>query len=43
MKPGDHVGDFTAANENGEDVRIADLLIEGPVVLFFYPKAKTPL
>lgn len=43
MKRGDQVGDFAAVNEDGEEVRFSDLLAAGPVVLFFYPKAKTPL
>jgi peroxiredoxin Q/BCP len=43
MKPGDRVADFSALNEDGETVRLSDLLADGPVVLFFYPKAKTPL
>ena len=43
MKPGDDVGDFTAVDENGAEVRFGDLLAAGPVVLYFYPKAKTPL
>lgn len=43
MKPGDRVADFSALNEDGETVRLSELLADGPVVLFFYPKAKTPL
>ncbi len=43
MKPGDRVADFSAQNEEGETVRLSDMLENGPVVLFFYPKAKTPL
>lgn len=43
MKPGDRVADFSALNEEGETVRLSDMLENGPVVLFFYPKAKTPL
>ena len=43
MKRGDQVGDFTAVNENGDEIRFGQLLADGPVVLFFYPKAKTPL
>ena len=43
MKPGDRVEDFTAVNEDGEPVRLSEMLEHGPVVLFFYPKAKTPL
>lgn len=43
MKPGDLVADFAALNEEGVTVRLSELLADGPVVLFFYPKAKTPL
>lgn len=43
MRPGDRVADFSALNEDGETVRLSELLADGPVVLFFYPKAKTPL
>lgn len=43
MNVGDKVDDFTALNEDGEQVRLYELLDNGPVVLFFYPKAKTPL
>jgi peroxiredoxin Q/BCP len=43
MKIGDHVEDFVALNQDGEEVRLSGLLENGPVVLFFYPKAKTPL
>ena len=43
MKPGDRVADFAALNEEGDTVRLSELLENGPVVLFFYPKAKTPL
>lgn len=43
MNNGDVITDFTALNEEGEPVRLYDFLENGPVVLFFYPKAKTPL
>jgi len=43
MKIGDQVGDFVARDQDGEEVRLSELLENGPVVLFFYPKAKTPL
>jgi len=43
MKIGDHVEDFSAPDQDGNDVRLSELLEAGPVVLFFYPKAKTPL
>ncbi len=43
MNTGDQVRDFTAVDEEGAPVALYDLLDRGPVVLFFYPKAKTPL
>ena len=43
MKVGDHVGDFTALDADGNEVAMSALLDAGPVVLYFYPKAKTPL
>jgi len=43
MNVGDLIEDFTALNEQGESVTLSSLLENGPVVLFFYPKAKTPL
>ena len=42
MKPGDLAPDFTAFDQTGAEVRLSDLLADGPVVLFFYPKAFTP-
>ncbi len=43
MKVGEHVGDFTALDADGTAVTMSELLDAGPVVLYFYPKAKTPL
>ena len=43
MKAGAQVGDFTALDQDGGEVRFSDLLAAGSVVLYFYPKAKTPL
>ena len=43
MQPGDRVDDFTALDQDGNEVRLSELLDGGPVVLFFYLKAKTPL
>ncbi|MFT7473776.1 MAG: peroxiredoxin Q/BCP [Verrucomicrobiales bacterium] len=43
MNIGDRVDDFSAQNEQGEPTSLLQLLETGPVVLFFYPKAKTPL
>jgi len=43
MKVGDRVEDFVAVDQDGNEVRLSELLSAGPVVLYFYPKAKTPL
>ena len=42
MRPGDRVADFTAPDQDGNDVTLSTLLADGPVVLYFYPKAMTP-
>jgi len=42
MRVGDEAPDFVASDQSGVDVRLSDLLVDGPVVLFFYPKAFTP-
>ena len=42
MQPGDVVPDFAATTHQGEQVTLSGLLDNGPVVLFFYPKADTP-
>lgn len=39
---GNKIPDFDAVLDDGSSVRFYDLLAEGPVVLFFYPKAFTP-
>jgi peroxiredoxin Q/BCP len=41
MKPGDVAPEFTALDQTGNQVRLSELLVDGPVVLFFYPKAFT--
>lgn len=38
---GDQAPQFTLQDQSGTDTSLADLLAEGPVVLFFYPKAMT--
>lgn len=38
---GDKAPDFTLPDQDGNDVRLYDLLKSGPVVVFFYPKAFT--
>jgi len=42
MIENDIVDDFGATDQNGQQVRLTDLLESGPLVLFFYPKAMTP-
>jgi peroxiredoxin Q/BCP len=39
---GEVVPDFEALTQTGETVKLSDYLANGPVVLFFYPKAMTP-
>jgi peroxiredoxin Q/BCP len=38
---GDLAPDFTLPDQTGTERRLSDLLADGPVVLFFYPKAMT--
>jgi peroxiredoxin Q/BCP len=40
-KPGDMVENFTAQDQDGNTVSLADFA-KSPVVLFFYPRADTP-
>ena len=42
MQIGDQVPDFELPDQQGNSVALADLLSSGPVVLYFYIKAKTP-
>ena len=42
VKKGDLAPDFTAVDQTGATLRLSDMLADGPVVLFFYPKAFTP-
>jgi len=42
MRTGDVVADFEATDQHGNTVTLTSLLDEGPLVLFFYPKAMTP-
>ena len=42
MKIGDVVEDFEATDQHGAPRRLSELLNEGPLVLYFYPKAFTP-
>lgn len=41
LKDGDKAPDFTLPDQDGNPVRLYDLLQNGPVVVFFYPKAFT--
>ena len=42
MKQGDVVADFSAKDQEGRERSLAELTADGPLVLFFYPKAMTP-
>jgi peroxiredoxin Q/BCP len=42
MQTGDQVPDFEATDQHGTTHTLSSLLAEGPIVLFFYPKAMTP-
>ena len=42
MKQGDRVRDFSATDQDGRERRLEELVANGPLVLFFYPKAMTP-
>lgn len=42
MKEREVVADFSARDQAGEEVTLTGLLENGPLVLFFYPKAMTP-
>jgi peroxiredoxin Q/BCP len=41
MRKGDLAPDFELPDETGTERRLSDLLVSGPVVLFFYPAAMT--
>ena len=38
----DLIEDFTSTDQDGNSVRLSELIANGPMVLFFYPKAMTP-
>jgi peroxiredoxin Q/BCP len=42
MRPGDPAPDFDLATQDGSRLRLSEALQDGPVVLFFYPRAMTP-
>ncbi len=41
MQVGEVVADFELPDETGKPTRLSELLLNGPVVLFFYPAAMT--
>jgi peroxiredoxin Q/BCP len=41
MRVGDEVPDFELPDQDGKSRRLSELLLDGPVVLFFYPAAMT--
>ena len=42
MDSGDRAPDFELPDQEGNTVRLMDLLAAGPVVVYFYPAAMTP-
>jgi thioredoxin-dependent peroxiredoxin len=42
IKVGDAAPGFALMSQDGEEVRLGDLLSHGSVVVYFYPKDKTP-
>ena len=42
LKAGDIVDDFALLNHDQRSIGLADLTANGPAVLYFYIKAKTP-
>ncbi len=42
LTAGTRAPDFTARNQNDEPVTLAELLSEGPLILYFYPADFTP-
>ena len=42
LKVGDRAPDFTLPDTDGTPVTLSRLLVSGPVILAFYPKAFTP-
>lgn len=41
MQAGDEVPEFRAPDQSGREVTLTELLADGPLVVFFYPKAMT--
>ncbi len=42
LSAGDAVEEFELLDQHGESVSLSRLLADGPAVLYFYIKAKTP-
>jgi peroxiredoxin Q/BCP len=42
LKVGDRAPDFTLPDTDGKPVTLSRLLVAGPVIVAFYPKAFTP-
>jgi thioredoxin-dependent peroxiredoxin len=42
LEVGSHIPEFELQDQDGRQVRSADLLRKGPLVLYFYPKDDTP-
>ncbi len=42
LNVGDTVADFELADQSGRRVALGDMLTAGPLVVYFYIKAKTP-
>lgn len=42
MQIGAKVPDFELPDQRGDSVALSDLLAQGPLVVYFYIKAKTP-
>jgi len=42
LRSGDRAPDFTLVDHEGRPVRLADLLAQGPLILYFYPADFTP-
>ncbi len=43
MNPGDKAPDFALPDQSGTVRKLSELVADGPVVLFFYPAANTPV
>lgn len=42
IKPGEHAPEFVLANDQGGESSLAELLRNGPLILYFYPADFTP-